>query len=150
MTGMGKPRKSRIVPPDDLETFDRRKPPPDVQPWVTRSKSGYFTFNPAAYEALGAPEAVEYLYSPSTKILGFRPADPESLHSYPVYNQGNSRNYQSSAGAFNRHYGLEPKRALRYQAELIGDTLYIDLRDREALPVGRNGRTPQAGETEAE
>jgi len=31
--------------------------------------------------------------------------------------------------------------SLRYRAELIADTLFIDLKDKEALPVGRKARS---------
>jgi hypothetical protein len=131
----------KIVPPDDLEVFDRRKPPPTEDPWVTRTKSGYFVFNRASYAALGEPAALQYVYSPSTQILGFRAADPEATNAYPVYNQGHSKNYQSAAQALHSFYGLSIDQTLRYKAELIEDTLYIDLKDEEALPVGRKARS---------
>jgi len=136
MSGTG---KSRIVPPDDLEIFDRKKPSPTDEPWVTRGATGYFVYNPAAFAALGRPAAVEYLYSPRTKILGFRAADPDSPLSYPVYQQGNSRNFQSAGQALHSHYGLPTEQAFRYRAELVEGILYIDLNDEDALPVGRKG-----------
>ena len=141
---MGDVRESKIVPPNDLEVFDRKKPPPSEEPWVTRGAAGYFVYNPAAYAALGRPAAVEYLFSPQHKILGFRAADPDSPLSYPVYQQGNSKNFQSAGQALHSHYGLPTGQAFRYRAELIECILYIDLDDEDALPVGR--KSPRAEE----
>jgi len=141
---MGDMRESKIVPPEDLEVFDRKKPPPSEEPWVTRGAAGYFVYNPAAYAALGRPAAVEYLFSPQHKILGFRAADPDSPLSYPVYQQGNSKNFQSAGQALHSHYGLPTGQAFRYRAELIEGILYIDLDDEDALPVGR--KSPRAEE----
>jgi len=135
--------KRKITPPDDLERFDRRKAPPTEEPWVTRTSTGYFVYNPASYAALGSPAAVEYLYSPKKQILGFRAADPDERHTYPVYHQGHSRNYQSAGKAFHTYYGLSTDQALRYKAELIGDTLYIDLNDENAVPVSRKSRSEE-------
>lgn len=129
--------KKRIIPPDDLETFDRKKPPPSEEPWVTRTKSGYFVINRASYVALGEPVAVEYLYSPKTGILGFRAADPDASNSYPLYHQGHSKNHQCAGQALHTFYGIPMDKSLRFASEIIGDTLYIDLHDDEAIPVGR-------------
>jgi hypothetical protein len=138
---MADERKRRIVPPDDLEVFDRHKSPSAEEPWVTRTKQGYFVLNRASYAALGEPDAVEYVYSPKTGILGFRAANPDAYHSYPLYHQGHSKNYQSAGQALHSFYGLPTDQTLRFKAELVADTLYIDLRDEEALPVGRKARS---------
>lgn len=138
---MADERKRRIVPPDDLEVFDKRKSPSAEEPWVTRTKQGYFVLNRASYAALGEPDAVEYVYSPKTGVLGFRAADPDAPHSYQLYHQGHSKNYQSSGQALHSFYGLQMDQTLRYRAEVIADTLFIDLKDKEALPVGRKARS---------
>jgi hypothetical protein len=131
-------KKSRIVPPNDMETYVKGKASPVEEPAVSLTKSGYFVYNPPAYAALGEPKAVEYSYSPSTGIVGFRAVDPDDQHAYPVYRQGKSRNWQSSGKAFQTHYGIPPvQKAVRHIGELIGDTLYIDLGDGEAISAGR-------------
>lgn len=129
--------QKRITPPDDLEVYDKRRPPRTEEPLVTVLSSGNFGYNPTSYSALGEPAAVEYTYSPKTGILGFRAADPEAPHTYPVYQQGNSRSFQSAGRSFHTYYGLPIGQAHRFKAELIGDTLYIDLQDDEAIPVGQ-------------
>ena len=134
-------KQKKIVPPDDLEVFDKRKPAPSEAPWVTRTKGGYFVFNPASFVGMGSPSAIEYLYSPKEQILGFRAADPDEPHTYPIYTQGHSKNFQSSAQAFHKHYGIPTDQTLRYQAELIAGTLYIDLKDEGAPPVGKRSET---------
>ncbi len=127
----------KITPPDDLEVFDRRKPAPTEKTWVTRTKAGYFIINRASHAALGKPEAIEYVYSPKARILGFRGADPEAENSYPLYSQGHSKNYQCAGQALHTFYGIPMDQTIRYPSELIGDTLYIDLNDKAAIPVGR-------------
>jgi hypothetical protein len=121
-------KKGKIIPPDDMEVYVKGKVSPIEEPAISVTKSGYFVYNPPAYEALGRPAAVEYLYSPSTGILGFRAANPDATHTFPVYPQGKSRNWQSAGKSFRTHYQIPPvEKAVRRIAELHGDTLYIDL-----------------------
>lgn len=115
--------------PDDLEVFDKRKAPVVDVPLVTLQAKGNFSFNAAAIAALGNPEGLEYVYSPSEKVLGFRAADPNEPHAYRIRKQPNSLNYQSAGIAFRTHYGLPTGQALRHRAELVGDTLFVDLKE---------------------
>ena len=133
--------------PEDIEVFDKRKAPVVQVPLVTLQAKGNFSFNQAAMDALGNPEGVEYLYSPSEKILGFRPADPNDPHAYRVRRQARSLNYQSAGIAFRSHYGIPKGQALRYRAELVEDTLFVDLKD-SAKDVTHRRR--QAGSSESQ
>ena len=115
--------------PEDLEVFDKRTAPVVETPQVTIQANGNFSMNRPAFEALGEPPGLEYLYSPKTSMLGFRATDPNMPHAYRVRQQQNSLNYQFAGVAFHTHYGLPTGTARRYRATMIGDTLFVNLTD---------------------
>lgn len=70
----------------------------------TDAAKAVFSFNNAAHEALGNPEALELLYDLEVKAVGFRGAASKSDDSYKVRRVGNQ--FQVSAQAFLDHYGI--------------------------------------------
>lgn len=123
----------------NFEVFDRKSKPVATQPLVTLQASGTFSMNRAAYEALGNPEAVDLLYDREERVVGFRAADKEDAHSYPIKPQQNSLNYQTAGRAFCTYYNIETGSARRFAARMFEDILAIDLKE-SSQTVSRNGR----------
>jgi hypothetical protein len=115
--------------PPDLEIFDKRTAPVVETPQVTEQANGNFSMNHPAFQALGEPEAIEYLYSQKTGTLAFRPSDPNAPHAYRIRRQQNSLNYQFAGVAFHTHYGLPTGTAKRFRARMVGDALVVNLRE---------------------
>ena len=123
----------------NFEVYDRKSKPVVTQPLVTLQASGTFSMNRAAYEALCSPNAVDLLYDSEERIVGFRAAEEEDPHSYPIKPQQNSLNYQTAGRAFCNYYGIEIGTARRFAAKMFDDILAIDLNDSYQI-VSRNGR----------
>jgi hypothetical protein len=101
------------------------------RPIVTLQTKGVIALNPAAYEALGSPEAVELLYAPRARTIGIRAADPSLPHAYKPRQQKRAQVRSVAAQAFLKHYGIEVAVTRRYPARMIDDVLAIDLNQRE-------------------
>jgi hypothetical protein len=112
-----------------FEVFDKRAATATKSPMATIQKRGLFSINKAAYDLLGAPEAVELLYDPEEKLIGFRPVAPTSPRAFPVRSQGaNASTFMIAGRAFAQHYGLNTETARRYAVEMRDDILVIDLK----------------------
>src|SRR3954469_16988906 len=92
----------------DFEGFrDRGTRRRDDHPTVTLQTKGVITMNPAAYEALGAPVAVELLYASQARTIGIRAVDPSQAHAYRPRQQKGGHARSVSAQAFLKHYGIK-------------------------------------------
>lgn len=126
------------------EVFDKRATPATPEPMVTIQKDALISFNRAAYEALGEPEAVELLYDRTDKIIGMRPTNKHSKHAYTVRKQGSSSSYLVSGRAFISHYRIDlGNTSRRYEAQMFGNVLGIDL-NRESIEVHGRGATARS------
>lgn len=132
-----------------LQVFDRSKPPPTSasDPEVTIQKHARVSLNGAAAEALGFPEAVEFLYSEEERIMGVRAAEPGSSRSYLLRKGGRGTNYLTSGESFIKGYGIPHERATRYKAEVDADMLLVDLKQ-VGLDVSAGPRSGRAAEAE--
>ena len=151
MANKGSPKKDPEAVnnqlPDDIEVFDKRKAPVVETPQVTEQANGNFSINRPAYEALGEPEGLEFLYSQKTATLGFRAADPNLPHAYRIRKQQNSLNYQFAGIAFHTHYGLPTGTAKRFRARMVGDVLVVNLRETaQDVSHPRRSATKKGGE----
>jgi len=97
---------------------------------------GLISLNRAAYQALGEPESIELLYNPSKRIIGIRPGDPKTPHSYPLRQQNRGGTYLIAGKAFTTHYEIDTKVARRYGVEAKVNTLLVDLKQRATEVVG--------------
>jgi hypothetical protein len=112
----------------DFEVFkDRGTRRQDQRPAVTLQTKGVMAMNPAAYEALGSPEAVELLYAQKAETIGIRAVDPSVAHAYRPRKQKGGHARSVAAQAFFSHYGIHVDATRRYPARMIGDVLAIDL-----------------------
>ncbi|MDP9355546.1 MAG: hypothetical protein M3Q71_16385 [Chloroflexota bacterium] len=133
---------------DDFEVFDRGSAPKPTHPFVTVQRRGLLSLNRAAHDLLGAPAAVQLLYSRSRNVIGFRAGDPGDPRSYPVRAQGErGGTYLVAGAAFTQHYGIPTTEARRYQARMTGDVLTIDLNEDAPVVTGPRSkdRTEGAG-----
>jgi hypothetical protein len=130
--------------PEGFEVFDRRAAPAPKEPFVTIQKGGLISFNRAAYQALGEPEAIELLYNRAERIIGFRKADPKSPRSYPMREQNRGGSHLIAGTAFLRHYEINMDVARRYQADTQDNIVLVDLKrgGTEATGVRARRTTP--------
>jgi hypothetical protein len=125
-----------------FEVFDKRAAGVSKHPYVTIQRKGPFSFNRAAYELLGKPEAVELLYDREQERVGFRPTSPERPQAFPMRPMGkNSATFMVAGQAFSRHYGLDTSIARRYPVRLEDDILVLDLRGDSVEVTGPRSRS---------
>ena len=55
-----------------FQVFDRRKAPAIPDPLVSQRADGTFALNFAAYELLGRPSHIEFLWDAENQVIGFR------------------------------------------------------------------------------
>lgn len=97
--------------------------------------------NKAAYLALGRPAAVELLYDPDERIVGFRPADPSKGTAYAVRATEPSGSYAVAGVAFVKHYDIDTTTARRWPSQVEDGVLCVRLDDPAVQIVGRQART---------
>lgn len=114
----------------EWETFTRRMIPLVKKPSVTIQKRGTFSFNKAAFVALGSPKAVELLFDKTRKVIGIRPVDPEVEHAYPMRPQANKEDgpFIVAGGAFTKYYGIPTDESRRWLVDIEDGVLLVDLR----------------------
>lgn len=136
----------------EFETFKRRMVPLVRKPYVTIQKRGTMSFNKAAHEALGSPEAVELLYDKANHVMGIRAIDPSVTHAYPMRPQANKSEgpYIVSGSAFTKYYGIKTVEARRFSAEMEDEVLIIDLNSGgEVVTSNRSGSASTDGDEAA-
>ena len=112
----------------------RRARPVGGRPSVgIHARKGTISLNRQAFEALRSADAVEILFDPVERVIGFRAA-PLSAASYPIHQQGTSATYLIAGRALARVMGIDTSRARRYDAALIDDVLTVDL-NQAGVPV---------------
>jgi hypothetical protein len=110
-----------------FETFRRYKVTEGDTPIVALHLRGIFALNQNAYEKLGEPEAIEMLYAPEERVVGFRAAPKTSPDAYAVRHTTKTA-HQVEGRGFLKYYDIpEEAKGRRYTAELIDDILTIDL-----------------------
>lgn len=132
-------RSKGLVRMPNWKVYDRKSKPRVVQPLVTLQAAGTFSVNEASYEELGRPSQVELLYDEDEQLVGLRPADEQSPHSYPIKPQPNGRTFQTGGKAFCNYFGIPIGQARRFSAQMEDGVLTIDLKENPVV-VGRNGR----------
>lgn len=131
---------------DDFEVFDRSSAPKPTHPFVTVQRRGLLSLNQAACDLLGAPTAVQLLYSRARNVIGIRAGDPGDPRSYPVRVQGErGRTYLVAGAAFTQHYGIPTTEARRYQARMVGDMLTINLNENAPVVTGPRSKDRAEG-----
>ena len=94
---------------------------------MTIQRRGTIGFSPGALESLGHPGAVELMFDEdNAHLLGFRPAEVNAEHSYPVRPLGKSGAGLISAKAFCDFLDIPRDVARRWLAQMQDDMLVID------------------------
>jgi hypothetical protein len=125
-----------------FEVFDKRSAAATKSPMVTIQRGGSFSLNKAAEQLAGSPEAVELLYDPDERLIGFRPVDPASPRAFPVRPQGkNATTYMIAGRAFSKHYKLETSKARRYAVTMSDNILVLDLKSDSVDVTGPRARS---------
>lgn len=112
-----------------FETFTKRMVPLVKAPSVTIQKRGTISMNKAAHVALGAPDAVELLFDPTDRIVGFRGIDKSAGHAYLLRSTPGDSSYILSGIAFIHYYKIDISESKRYDAQVEDGVLFIDLND---------------------
>jgi len=129
-----------------FEVFTKKMVPLGKEPMVTIQRKGILSFNQAAYDAIGSPEAVELLYDRTERIIGVRPTDPKAPHAYAPRAAVKKDNgpYLVSGTAFVHHYGIDVTATRRYPVTVADGILCIDLKEGGTVITGnrsnQNGR----------
>ena len=122
----------------NFQVFKKSAIPITDTPQITIQKGGRaITLNEPAYKALGEPDAVELLYDPDERFIGFKPAEPDLAHAVPMRKQQRTQNRTVAGTAFTKYVGIDTSTARRYSAEMMGDTLAVDLKQDAADATGR-------------
>ena len=133
-----------------FETFTQKSARSGAGPLVSIQRGGVFSLNADAFAVLGKPSAVEFVFDPQERVMGFRPTTAESPHSYAVRKQRQTESYLVSGRAFSKHAGISIEHAARYKAEMIDGVLAVDLKQnpvnaskpRPKKPVRTSGAAP--------
>jgi hypothetical protein len=127
-----------------FEVYDKRRASVSKHPYVTMQRRGPFSFNRAAYELMGSPEAIELLYDRDEERIGFRPASPDRPQAFPVRAQGkNSVTHIVAGQSFANHYGLDVSVARRYPVRMEDEILVLDLRGDSVEATGPRARSSE-------
>lgn len=132
-------RAPTLYPPrvTEFEVFKRNRSPAIKAPAVTLMQRGQLSLNEAAFTALGAPKAVELMYSRADRLIGIRAVDPAEPHAYIPRTASKNKGrgpYIISGAAFFSHYGIDLPQTTRHVVTMQDDILIIDLKQ-AGIPV---------------
>lgn len=112
-----------------FELYQRQRFAPSPDPIITIQRKGLLSLNRAAYDALGAPPAVELLYNRSDRLIGVRKAKQGADHAIDLRSRTGTA-WTVSAKGFLRFYGIDVPAAVRRLARVKEGMLVIDLKER--------------------
>ncbi len=119
-----------------FKEFDKRSATASKSPFVTIQRKGPFSFNMAAYELMGKPEAVRLLFDEEEQLVGFRPAETSHPRAFPMRQQQNGVTFMVAGQAFTRHHGIDTSVARRYAVRMQDDLLILDLKSESTDVTG--------------
>jgi hypothetical protein len=82
---------------------------------ITLGQKKAFMLNRYAYEALGAPSAVELLFDEHRDMIGIRPCDPRKQNAFPIKSVRNGSHKHIHAGAFLMHFAVSVTRRILFE-----------------------------------
>ena len=122
--------------------FDKRAAVASKSPFVTLQRKGPFSFNQAAYDLLGKPEAVTLLYDEDERVIGFKPTSISNPRAFPLRPQGqNAVTFVVAGQAFAKHFGIDTSTARRYAVEKREDMVILDLKSESTDVTGPRARS---------
>ena len=130
--------------------FDKSAAVASPHPRVSIQKGGMFSFNRAAFDLMGGPEAVVLLFDADTERVAFRPTEAKRARSFPVRPQGkNGATFMVAGRLFAKHHGLDTSEARRYEPTMEDGLLIVDLRGEYEVVSGPRTAT-KAGSGEGD
>ena len=120
------------------------------EPLVTLQMKGLLGFNPAAYELLGRPDAVELMFDKLNGSIGIKAVQADSPHAVTVRRANSSDSRAVSAATFCVYYGIRYENSLRFRNIRLDHEgiLVLDLRDAREV-VKRTSRQRTESEDQA-
>jgi hypothetical protein len=134
----------------NFTTFTKRLIPLTKAPYVTIQRRGTMSLNAAAHAAVGSPKAVELLYDPDAKIIGFRAVDPAVEHAYALRTANNGTSFILSGRAFTNHFEIATDTSTRYPAAMDGDVLCVDISQGGTEVTSNRKKSPAPDESGAD
>lgn len=107
---------------------------------VTLGPKKAILLNDLAYEALGAPTAVELMFDEGQKIIGLKPVEARRPHAFPVKPRKGSRHRVIRAAAFCTHFGIKIDRTVLFNEIDIDNDGVMKLEIAKATNVSRGAR----------
>ena len=107
---------------------------------VTLGPKKAIMLNEVAYEALGSPAAVEFMFEENHKIIGLKPIDPRRDNAFPVKPRKGSRYHVIRAAAFCTHLGIKVDRTMLFNNVEIDNEGVMKLELKTATNVSRGAR----------
>lgn len=103
---------------------------------VTLCRKGNIMVGAAAFDRLGRPDAAVLLYDEEMKLIGLRPAHPQTPNAFPMQGMKCGRHRVVRANRFCRHHGLNVERMMAFiNPKIDGAMLILDMN--EIRPVGK-------------
>ena len=120
--------------------------PSNQRPAVTIQKRGALALNPAAFEFLGLPKAVELFYDRQKRLIGIKKASLNNPDAYPVRNVGKSGASKAiSAKAFLSYYNIPRDVARRWTVTKQREMLVLDLKAEGTVVSANDSRVHEGG-----
>jgi len=90
--------------------------------------------NPAAFRALGEPDAVVLLFDDGSRAIGLKPTSADVPHAYPVRRQ-RSGNYLVTVEAFCTHHSIDRSRTKTFEPAVENGILLLELDKAADVPL---------------
>jgi hypothetical protein len=133
-----------------FERFEKRARPVTKEATVTLQRSGAVSFNRAAWEAMGEPEAVELLFDADTRRVGIQATDESAQYAYSLHGgaKRQKNSYLISGKAFVQYYDIDISRSIRRIATVEDGMLIIALDDPGIEVTSNRRRNRSSGDAE--
>jgi len=107
---------------------------------VTLGKSRTILLNAHAYEAFGAPAAVELLFDGNRNVIGLKPCDPQKKNAFPFRKSKQGKHVQIAVGSFLTHFEIKPTRTMLFEEIDIDRDGILSLDMTKTTAVSRGSR----------
>jgi hypothetical protein len=107
---------------------------------VSMSPRGDFRLNKVAWEALGSPEAVEFMFDMINGVIGIAPIEAWREFAFPVIPEKQSGGKRIHASPFCRHFMLQTPRTVVFNTIEIDDQGVMTLPIESLTAVSRRAR----------
>ena len=94
---------------------------------VTLNRYGAFYLNKQAYEAIGQPKYIEFLFDEIRRVIGVHPADEWQTNAFPIYKRKNAAGVNIHASPFCNHHMIWTRRTLRFNAVEVDEEGVLSL-----------------------